>query len=49
MALKLVDSGPKLDWTMDNKIYDHYLIWKFNVELIFSSALLDSSQLQKSA
>ena len=49
MALQLVDSGPKMDWTMDNKIYDHCLVWKSNVELIFSSALLDSSPLQKSA
>ena len=49
MALQLVQDGPKMNWTMDSKIYDQYLIWKSNVELIFSSALLDSSALQKSA
>ena len=49
MAMTLVHDGPKMDWTMDNKIYDRYLIWKSDVELIFSSALTDSSALQKSA
>ena len=49
MAMQLVDSGPKMNWTMDSKIYDRYLIWKSNVELIFSSALLDSSAIQKSS
>ena len=47
--MNLVHDGPKLDWTMDNKIYDRYLVWKSNVELIFSSALIDASALQKSA
>ena len=32
MALQLVDSGPKMDWTMDSKIYDRYLIWKSDVD-----------------
>ena len=49
MAMTLVQDGPKLDWTMDTKIYDCYLVWKSNIELIFSSALLDASPLQKSA
>ena len=49
MAMSLVQDGPKMDWTMDNKIYDRYLVWKSNVELIFSSALLDASPLQKSS
>ena len=49
MALQLVYSYPKMDWTMDNKIYDCYLVWKSNVELIFAFALLDSSLVQKSA
>ena len=38
IAKKLVQDGPKIDWTMDNKICDRYLVWKYNVELIFSSA-----------
>ena len=49
MAMTLVHDGPKMDWTMDNKIYDRYLIWNSDVELIFSSALLDASPLQKSS
>ena len=49
MAMTLVHDGPKMDWTMDNKIYDRYLVWKSDVELIFSSALIDASALQKSA
>ena len=33
-----------MDWTMDNKIYDRYLIWKSDVELIFLFLLfIDSS------
>ena len=49
MALQLVDSGPKMDWTMDSKIYDRYLIWKSDVELIFSSALSKATPSEKSA
>ena len=49
MALQLVDSGPKMDWTMDSKIYDRYLIWKSDVELIFSSALSQATPSEKSA
>ena len=49
MALQLVDSGPKMDWTMDNKIFDRYLIWKSDVELIFSSALSKATPSEKSA
>ena len=45
MAMTLVHDGPTMDWTMDNKIYDRYLIWKSDVELIFSSALLGASPL----
>ena len=49
MAMALVHDGPTMDWTMDNKIYDRYLIRKSDVELIFSSALLGASPLQKSS
>ena len=47
MATGLLETGPKLDWTRDNKIFDHYQIWKEKVELIFSSALEESSAKQK--
>ena len=49
MALELVNSGPKMDWTMDTKIYDHYLQWKYSVELIFSSALSKATPAEKSS
>ena len=39
MAMTLLDSGPKLDWTRDNQIFMRYKKWKAKVELIFRSAL----------
>ena len=47
MATGLLETGPKLDWTRENKIFDRYQIWKEKVELIFSSALEKSSSKQK--
>ena len=47
MATGLLETGPKLNWTRDNKIFDRYQIWKETVELIFSSALEESSAKQK--
>ena len=47
MATGLLETGPKLDWTRDNKIFDRYQIWKEKVELIFSSALEENSAKQK--
>ena len=41
MAMSMLETGPKLDWTRDNKIFDCYQIWKEKVELIFSSALAE--------
>ena len=43
----MLETGPKLDWTRDNKIFDQYLVWKEKVELIFSSALLENTPEQK--
>ena len=31
MATGLLETGPKLDWTRDNKIFDRYKIWKEKV------------------
>ena len=39
MAMTLLDSGPKLDWTRDNQIFLCYKKWKARIELIFRSAL----------
>ena len=47
MATGLLETGPKLDWTRDNKIFDRYQIWKEKVKIIFSSALEESSSKQK--
>ena len=47
MSTGLLETGPKLDWTRDNKIFDCYQIWKEKVELIFASALEESSAKQK--
>ena len=47
MVTGLLEKGPKLDRTRDNKIFDRYQIWKEKVELIFSTALEESSAKQK--
>ena len=47
MATGLLETCPKLNWTRDNKIFDRYQIWKEKGELIFSSALEESSAKQK--
>ena len=39
----LVETGPKMDWTRDNKIYDQYLLWKDKVENYFCSILADAT------
>ena len=46
MAMSTLESGPKLDWTRDNQMYEHYRIWKKKVEFIFCSALADSTPKQ---
>ena len=47
MATGWLETGPKLHWTRDNKIFDRYQIWKEKVELFFSSALEENSSKQK--
>ena len=44
--MSTLESGPKLDWTRDNQMYEHYRIWKKKVEFIFCSALADSTPKQ---
>ena len=46
MAMVLLESGPKLDWTRDNQMYECYKTWKKKVEFIFCSALADSTPMQ---
>ena len=40
--MSTLESGPKLDWTRDNQMYERYRIWRKKVEFIFGSALADS-------
>ena len=49
MDMGLLESGPKFDWTRDNKIFDRFQIWKEKVEMIISSALLENTPEQKVA
>ena len=46
MAMSALQSGPKLDWTRDNQMYERYRIWRKKVEFIFCSALADSTPKQ---
>ena len=49
MAVSLLDSGPKLDWTRDNQIFLRYKQWKAKVELIFRSALSQATPEEKTS
>ena len=49
MAMGMLETGPKLDWTRDNKIFDRYQVWKAKVEMIFFSALADCTPEQKTS
>ena len=44
--MSTLESGPKLDWTRDNQMYERYRVWKKKVEFIFCSALADSTPKQ---
>ena len=46
MAMSTLESGPKLDWTRDNQMYERYRIWRKKVEFIFCSALADCTPKQ---
>ena len=46
MAMNTLESGPKLDWTRDNQMFERYRIWKKKVEFIFCSALADATPKQ---
>ena len=44
--MSTLESGPKLDWTRDNQMYERYRIWRKKVKFIFCSALADSTPKQ---
>ena len=46
MAMSTLETGPKLNWTRDNQMYECYRVWKKKVEFIFCSALADSTPKQ---
>ena len=46
MAMSTLETGPKLDSTRDNQMYERYRIWRKKVEFIFCSALADSTPKQ---
>ena len=46
MALSTLESGPKLDWTRDNQMFERYRIWRKKVEFIFCSVLADATPKQ---
>ena len=47
MNSTLGETGPEMDWTRDNKIYDRYLLWKDKVENYFCSILAGATPQQK--
>ena len=49
MAMTMLDSGPKLDWTRDNQMFLHYKKWRSKIELIFRSALSKATPEEKTA
>ena len=49
MAMSLLESGPKLNWTRDNQIFLHYKKWNAKVELIFRSALSQATPEEKTS
>ena len=44
--MSTLETGPKLNWTRDNQMYERYKVWKKKVEFIFCSALADSTPKQ---
>ena len=44
--MSTLESGPKLDWTRDNQMFECYRIWKRKVEFIFCSALSEATPKQ---
>ena len=49
MAMAMLESGPKLDWTRDNQIFLRYKKWRSKIELIFRSALSTATPEEKTA
>ena len=49
MAMTLLESGPKLNWTRDNQIFLHYKKWRAKIKLIFRSALSQATPEEKTS
>ena len=44
--MSTLETGPKLNWTRDNQMYEWYRVWRKKVEFIFCSALADATPMQ---
>ena len=49
MAMAMLNSGPKLDWTRDNQMFLRYKKWRSKIELIFRSPLSKATPEEKTA
>ena len=49
MAMAMLESGPKLNWTRDNQMFLCYKKWRSKIELIFRSALSTATPEEKTA
>ena len=49
MAMSLLESGLKLNWTRDHQIFLQYKKWKAKEELIFRSALSKATPEEKTS
>ena len=49
MAMAMLESGPKLNWTRDNQMFLRYKKWRSKIELIFRSALSTATPEEKTA
>ena len=49
MAMAMLESGPKLNWTRDNQMFLRYKKWRSKIELIFKSALSTATPEEKTA
>ena len=49
MAMAMLESGPKLDWTRGNQMFLCYKKWRSKIELIFRSALSTATPEEKTA
>ena len=47
VSLAEINLGPTMDWTCDNGIYEHFLIWKAQVEHLLQGPLHELAEEQQ--